>query len=83
MNSIVRPMSWRQLLKSGFEMHLYAFEDLPTETQRVVLEQAAWHPLGTRLAPGQRVPAVVWFLRDLESEQRYTSLYSRIGIFIV
>ncbi|MFL6237305.1 MAG: hypothetical protein ACJ76N_29535 [Thermoanaerobaculia bacterium] len=69
MNSQFRPTPWRQLLQSGFETHLYEFEDLPTGTRRVVLENATWHP-------GQRVPAVVWFLRDLDSEQRY-----RISIF--
>ena len=69
MNSKVRPMSWRQFLESGFETHPYSFEDLPTGTRRVVLKIAAWHP-------AQRVPAVVWFLRDLDSEQRY-----RISIF--
>jgi len=69
MNNKARPMSWRQFLESGFETHLYAYEDLPTGTRRVVLEKAVWHP-------GQRVSAVVWFLRDLDSEQRY-----RISIF--
>lgn len=69
MNSKVRPMPWRQFLESGFEMSLYAFEHLPTGTRRVELEKAVWHP-------GPRVSAVVWFLRDLDSEQRY-----RISIF--
>jgi hypothetical protein len=62
-------MSWSQLVHSEFDTQLYAFENLPTGTRRVLLEKAVW-------APGQRVHAVVWFLRDLDSEQRY-----RVSIF--
>jgi hypothetical protein len=62
-----RPKPWRQLLESGFETRLYAIEDLPTGKRRVLLENSAWHP---------NQWAVVWFLRDLDSEQLY-----RITIF--
>jgi len=62
-----RPMSSHQLMESGFETQLYAFEHLPTGNRSVLLEKSAWH---------RNQPAVVWFLRDLVSEQRY-----RISIF--
>lgn len=65
--SSFRPKSWHQLLASGFETRLYAIEDLPTGKRRVLLECSAWH---------RNQPAVVWFLQDLDSEQRY-----RITVF--
>lgn len=67
MREATRPTPWRQLLESGFETRLYEFEDLPTGRRRVLLEKSAWH---------RNQPAVIWFLRDLDSEQRY-----RISIF--
>jgi hypothetical protein len=63
----VRPMSWHQLMESRFETQLYAYENLPTGTRRVLLEKSAWH---------RYQAAVIWFLRDLDSEKRY-----RISIF--
>jgi hypothetical protein len=62
-----RPQSWRQFWESGFETELYGWEDLPIGRRRVILEASAWH---------RNRPAVVCFLLDLDSEQRY-----RITVF--
>lgn len=62
-----RPQSWRQLWESGFETELYRWEDLPIGRRRVILEASAWH---------RNCEAIVCFLRDLDSEQRF-----RITVF--
>jgi hypothetical protein len=62
-----RPQSWRQFWESGFETELYRWEGLPIGRRRVILEASAWH---------RNCAAVVCFLRDLDSEQRY-----RITVF--
>jgi hypothetical protein len=62
-----RPKSWGHILESGFDTRIYPYRDLPTGSRRVVLEESLWH---------RYKPAVVCFLRDLDSEQRY-----RITVF--
>ena len=62
-----RPQSWRQLWESEFETEPYRWEGLPIGRRRVILEASAWH---------RNSAAVICFLRDLDSEQRF-----RITVF--